>query len=146
MLARQLRAENVRSHRRRIIDKGSLYRILRKRVYVGQAVHKGVAYPGEHAPIISQVLWNKARSVLRESPSVRACRSRASTPALLKGLLFGPTGRAMSPTHTRRGGKLYRKEGNSAGSCGSPISRPKGTWPAHGCGPGDLCVADPRVP
>jgi len=26
----------------------------------------------------------------------------------LKGLLFGPTGRAMSPTHTRRGGKLYR--------------------------------------
>jgi hypothetical protein len=26
----------------------------------------------------------------------------------LKGLLFGPTGRAMSPTHTRRDGKLYR--------------------------------------
>ena len=39
---------------------------------------------------------------------MRACRSRAATPALLKGLLFGPTGRAMSPTHTRRGGKLYR--------------------------------------
>lgn len=29
-------------------------------------------------------------------------------PALLKGLIFGPTGRAMSPTHTRKGGKLYR--------------------------------------
>jgi hypothetical protein len=27
---------------------------------------------------------------------------------LLKGLIFGPTGRAMTPTHTRRGGKLYR--------------------------------------
>ena len=49
-----------------------------------------------------------AQSILRESPRTRACRSRASTPALLKGLLFGPSGRAMSPAHTRRGGKLYR--------------------------------------
>lgn len=28
--------------------------------------------------------------------------------ALLKGLLFGPTGCAMTPTHTRRGDRLYR--------------------------------------
>jgi hypothetical protein len=27
---------------------------------------------------------------------------------LLKGLIFGPTGRAMTPAHTRRGDKLYR--------------------------------------
>src|SRR5690606_24267627 len=33
---------------------------------------------------------------------------RAETPALLKGLIFGPTGSAMSPTHTRRRGRLYR--------------------------------------
>jgi DNA invertase Pin-like site-specific DNA recombinase len=108
VLVRQLRAENVRSPRGRIIDKGNLYRILRNRVYVGLAVHKGVAYPGEHAAIISQSLWDKAQSILRESPRMRACRSRAATPALLKGLLFGPSGRAMSPTHTRRAGKLYR--------------------------------------
>jgi hypothetical protein len=108
ILARQPKAEDVRSHRGRIVDKGSLYRILRNRVYVGLAVHKGVAYPGEHQPIISQALWDKAQSILGESPRARACRSRAATPALLKGLLFGPSGRAMSPTHTRRGGKLYR--------------------------------------
>jgi DNA invertase Pin-like site-specific DNA recombinase len=107
-LARQLRTEDVRSHRGRIIDKGNLYRILRNQVYIGLAVHKGAAYPGEHAPIISQTLWDKAQSILRESPRTRACRSRASTPALLKGLLFGPSGRAMTPAHTRRGGKLYR--------------------------------------
>jgi len=42
---------------------------------------------------------------LRSEPD----RSRAATPALLKGFLFGPTGRAMNPTHTRRsGGRLYR--------------------------------------
>ena len=32
----------------------------------------------------------------------------AQTPALLKGLIFGPDGKAMSPTHTRKGQKLYR--------------------------------------
>jgi len=108
LLARQLRAEDVRSHRGRVVDKGALYRILRNRVYVGLAVHKGVAYPGEHAAIISQSLWDKVQSILQESPRVRGCRARAATPALLKGLLFGPTGRAMSPTHTRKHGKLYR--------------------------------------
>jgi len=108
LLARQLRAEDVRSHRGRVVDKGALYRILRNRVYVGLAVHKGVAYPGEHAAIVSQALWDKVQSILQESPRVRGCRARAATPALLKGLLFGPTGRAMSPTHTRKHGKLYR--------------------------------------
>jgi site-specific DNA recombinase len=107
-LARQLRAEDVRSARGRIIDKGSLYRILRNRAYVGLAVHKGTAYPGEHDAIVSQALWDKVQSILQESPRVRGCRARAATPALLKGLLFGPTGRAMSPTHTRKHGKLYR--------------------------------------
>ena len=108
LLARQLRAEDVRSQRGRVVDKGALYRILRNRVYVGLAVHKGVAYPGEHAAIVSQPLWDKVQSILQESPRVRGCRARAATPALLKGLLFGPTGRAMSPTHTRKDGKLYR--------------------------------------
>lgn len=34
--------------------------------------------------------------------------TRAQTPALLKGLIFGPTGAAMTPAHTRKGGKLCR--------------------------------------
>ena len=38
VLARQLRAEDVRSHRGRIIDKKDLYRILRNRVYVSEAL------------------------------------------------------------------------------------------------------------
>ena len=46
-------------------------------------------------------------AVLRESPRKRAAHTRAQMPALLKDLIFGPTGRAMTPTHTRKGGKLY---------------------------------------
>jgi len=107
-LARTLVAEGVRTSRGRPMDKGYLYRLLNNRVYLGEAVHKGTAYPGEHQSIIPRALWDKVHAILRESPRVRSNKARAQTPALLKGLLFGPTGAAMSPTHTRKGGRLYR--------------------------------------
>ncbi|MEI8180748.1 recombinase zinc beta ribbon domain-containing protein, partial [Aestuariivirga sp.] len=61
------------------------------------------------------------------SPHIRAINTRAETPALLKGLLYGPDGAAFSPTHTRKGERLYRyyvsqtvlKHG--AGNC--PVAR-----------------------
>jgi hypothetical protein len=71
-------------------------------------VHKGTAYPGEHEAIVSQALWVKVYSILAESPRTRARRTRAQTPALLRDLIFGPSGCAMTPSHTRRGDKLYR--------------------------------------
>jgi site-specific DNA recombinase len=107
-LARALAAEGVRTRRGRLVDKGFLYKLLNNRVYIGDAVHKGTPYPGEHKAIITRALWDKVHGILRESPRVRAARTRAATPALLKGLIFGPTGCAMTPTHTRRGDKLYR--------------------------------------
>ncbi len=90
------------------LDKGRIYKLLHNRVYIGEAVHKGKAYPGEHQAIIPKALWDKVHAILAEAPRRRANASRAQAPALLKGLIFGPTGRAMSPTHTRRGQKLYR--------------------------------------
>ena len=107
-LARTLAAEGVRTRRSRLVDKGFLYKLINNRVYIGDAVHRGTAYPGEHEAIITRALWDKVHGILRESPRVRAGRTRAATPALLKGLIFGPTGCAMTPTHTRRGDKLYR--------------------------------------
>ena len=107
-LARALSAECVRSRRGNPIDKGFLYKLLGNRIYIGDAVHKGTAYPGEHQPIISRDLWDKVHSILAAKPRTRASNTRAQTPALLKGLIFGPGGRAMSPSHTRKGGRLYR--------------------------------------
>ena len=108
LLAKALADEGVRTKRGTLFDKGSLYKLLGNRVYLGQAVHKGVAHPGEHEAIVSQALWDRAHAAMAESPRKRAAKARAQTPALLKGLLFGPTGAAMSPTHTRKGGRLYR--------------------------------------
>jgi site-specific DNA recombinase len=107
-LVRTLRAEGVTGKYDKLVDKGYIYKLLNNRIYIGQAVHKGIAYPGEHEAIVSQTLWDKVHSILADSPRQRAARTRAQTPALLKGLIFGPTGRAMTPTHTRKGGKLYR--------------------------------------
>lgn len=107
-LARELAKERVQGKYGNPIDKGALYRILNNRVYIGDAVHKGTAHPGEHEAIIDRKLWNAVHEILQESPRKRGGRSRAQTPALLKGLIFGPTGAAMTPTHTRKRGRLYR--------------------------------------
>jgi hypothetical protein len=108
VLARELRAEGVRTKRGKLVDKGYLYKLLNNRTYLGLAVHKGTAHPGEHAAIIDQSLWDKVHAILAENVRTRSANTRAQTPALLKGLLFGPTGAAMSPTHTRKCNRLYR--------------------------------------
>src|SRR3546814_9698316 len=76
------------------------------RVYVGDAVHKGVAYRGEHEAIVERDLWERVQAILAENARTRSAPTRAQTPALLKGLIFGPTDCAMTPTHTRRRGRL----------------------------------------
>ena len=108
VLARELRGDGFRNKQGTLIDKGYLYRLLNNRVYRGEAVHKGKAYPGEHDAIIDEALWDQVHAILKESPRKRANNSRSRTPALLKGLIFSDTGAAMTPTSTKKGAKLYR--------------------------------------
>jgi DNA invertase Pin-like site-specific DNA recombinase len=108
LLVPVLRAEGLLTKTGRPFDKGSIYKLLNNRTFVGQVVHKGNIYPGEHQAILPQDLWDRVHAVLRESPRVRANQNRRQSPALLRGLIFGPDGHALSPTHTRRRGKQYR--------------------------------------
>jgi hypothetical protein len=107
-LAKALAAEGVLNKRGKLIDKGFLYKLINNRVYLGEAVHKGAAYPGEHEAIIDRDLWGKVHSILQESPRLRAKNTRRQTPALLKGIIFTETGAAMTPTATKKGTRLYR--------------------------------------
>ncbi len=107
-LARALVAEGARNKRGKPIDKGFVYKLISNRVYLGQAVHKGTPYPGEHAPIIDRALWDKVHGILQQSPRLRASNTRSQTPALLKGIIFTETGSAMTPTATKKGSRLYR--------------------------------------
>jgi site-specific DNA recombinase len=107
-LVEQLRSEGVKAKSGRLIDKGYLYQLLKNRVYIGEAVHTGESFTGEHKATVPQKLWDRVHSILSENARKRAARTRAQTPALLKGIIFGPTGCAMTPTHTRKRGRLYR--------------------------------------
>ena len=127
ILAKEIAARGIRTRAGNVMDKKYLYRLLNNRALIGEAVHKGESFPGEHDAIIDRQTWDRVHAILQESPRKRAARTRAETPALLKGLLFGPDGAAFSPTHTRKGDRLYRyyvsqkvlKHG--AGSC--PVGR-----------------------
>ena len=127
IMVEELDKEGARNKNGKPIDKGYLYRVLHNRVYLGEAVHKGTAYLGEHAPIIERNVWDQVQSMIGPSPRERARRTLGRTPALLKGLVFGPSGAAMTPAHTRKGGKLYRYYVSTAvprsGARTSPIKR-----------------------
>ena len=127
LLARETKERGIRTQRGNLIDKKYIYRLLNNRAYIGEAVHKGESYPGEHDAIINRDTWDKVHAILTVSPRKRAMHTRADTPALLKGLIYGPDGAAFSPSHSRKRGRLYRyyvsqtvlKHG--AGTC--PVSR-----------------------
>jgi site-specific DNA recombinase len=107
-LAKELITKGTRNRYGHKLDKGSLYKLLNNRVYIGDAVHKGQSYPGEHEAIVDRRLWDKAHAILKIGARKRGAQNKAQTPALLKGLIFDAHGRAMSPTHTRKGSRLYR--------------------------------------
>ena len=94
-LVQELNTAGQPTKRGKPFDKGVVYKLLNNRTYVGEVEHKGTAYPGEHEAIIDRDTWDKVHTILAESAHRRASRTRAATPALLKGLIIGPDGKAM---------------------------------------------------
>jgi site-specific DNA recombinase len=57
---------------------------------------------------IDRATWDNVHAILAANTIARANGTRAQMPALLRGLIFTPGGHAMTPSHTRKAGKLYR--------------------------------------
>ncbi len=108
LVVRDLQAEGKLTKRGKPFDKGIVYKLLNNRVYVGEAVHKGTSYSGEHEAIVDRDTFDKVQTILATNGRVRAAATRNSAPALLKGLIFTETGRAMTPAYTKKGSRLYR--------------------------------------
>jgi len=54
-------------------------------------------------------LWDKVHAILATNGRVRGNATRATVPYLLKGIVFGNDGRALSPFHTtKKNGRRYR--------------------------------------
>jgi site-specific DNA recombinase len=87
--------------------RGALYHLLRNRIYRGEVMHKGIAYPGEHEAIVQEQLWNAVQAEL-SGGILRQRRSRIESGALLGGLIFDRNGNRMTPTYTVRRGNRYR--------------------------------------
>jgi hypothetical protein len=71
--------------------------------------HKDQWYQAEHPPIISRELWDSVHAILATNGRVRGNATRATVAYLLKGIVFGNDGRALSPWHTtKKNGRRYR--------------------------------------
>jgi len=89
--------------------RATLDKILKNRIYLGLIHHKGEWFPGKHDAIIDQSLWDKAEAIYTQYKENRRSEYRRNyQPAVLKGLIYGPDGRALTPASGLRRGKRFR--------------------------------------
>ncbi len=91
-----------------IFRRGTLYHLLSNRIYLGQIIHKGEHFAGEHPPIVPAALWDAVQAKLTGSASGTSRRLRSLQPSLLVGLVYDGEGRAMTPSHATKPGRRYR--------------------------------------
>lgn len=87
---------------------GHLYKLLSNPLYVGEVLHKGIQYAGEHAPIIDRACWDAVQATLKANAVNRRNGANSRVPSLLAGLLFDDAGRRMKPSHANKAGRRYR--------------------------------------
>jgi site-specific DNA recombinase len=92
------------------IDKKYLHKVLRNRIYLGELSNRGNWYPGAHEPIIERELWDRVHAVLARDSHERGVdtKIRSRNDALLRGLLYAPSGERMYPTYSRKNGRKYQ--------------------------------------
>ena len=90
------------------LARGALYLMLQNRIYRGETVHKEQSYPGQHAAIIHQDLWDEVQKKLASNRVERKNGVRAGEPSLLAGLIHDGAGERMTPTHANKKGRRYR--------------------------------------
>jgi site-specific DNA recombinase len=116
-LARELDAGGYRTRRYvsragrttgdRPFSRGHLHRILTNRIYLGEVVHQGSAYPGEHDAIVDEALWQRADDLLRANRNGESGRKSDAAAALLRGLVHDDAGNRMSPQSVLKGRRRY---------------------------------------
>jgi len=90
--------------------KQTIYKMLHNRMYLGEIVHKGQGFPGQHRAIVTQAQWDAVHALIATDATERrrATSARVREPVLLRGLLFTPDGERLVPSYTVKKGKTYR--------------------------------------
>lgn len=91
------------------MNRGALYCLLKNRLYLGETVHKGTPYPGEHKAIVSVSLFDAVQERFATVRRRQMGKRSSSQDAPLAGLLFDELGSPMTPTYSiKPGGRRYR--------------------------------------
>lgn len=93
----------------RPFDKINLYKLLTNIIYLGKVPYKEEVFEGEHDAIVSQDIFDRVQSLLRENRRNGGSNVRNRYGAILKGLLYCRACNAvMVHAYTVRGDKRYR--------------------------------------
>ena len=91
-----------------IFSRGVLYKILHNRIYLGEITHKKASYPGQHAAIIDQKMWDQVQAQFQSNLQAPRKRPRSTEQSLLMGLLYDECGNRFTPSHATKKGRRYR--------------------------------------
>mgnify|MGYP001392232527 CR=1 FL=1 len=88
--------------------RGQLHHLLTNPVYIGRIRHKEQTYPGQHAAIIDEALWQDVQDKLIAASARPRGRTDFVTEArILTGKLRDEVGNLLTPTHTQRHGRRF---------------------------------------
>lgn len=82
-------------------NRGALYHLLRNRLYLGEIVHRGASYPGQHGAIIDAETFRAVQASLDQKANAKRDRPIRNGGSPLIGILFDSAGNRMSPTSGR---------------------------------------------
>jgi site-specific DNA recombinase len=86
---------------------GALLYILANRLYLGEVVHRGKAYPGQHRAIIDAQLFEAVQNKLTAgAPALPGIASKGRAASLL-GKLFDAQHHPMTSAHANKNGRRY---------------------------------------
>jgi DNA invertase Pin-like site-specific DNA recombinase len=91
----------------RPFSRGNLYGLLHNPVYIGDVVHKGERFPGQHEAIIDRETWDRVQQGLEDGTPVRESSRNVDRRCLLTGIVFDETGDRLCPTYAKKGDRIH---------------------------------------
>lgn len=110
LMVKAYSGESLKTKGGKSFTKQTIYKMLHNRMYLGEIVHKGQCFPGQHQPIVTQKQWDAVHVLIASDSNERRRNTldRQQEPVLLRGLLFTPDGERLVPSYTVKKGKTYR--------------------------------------
>lgn len=112
-----------------------VYRALNNRTYLGEVVHKGESYPGEHHAIISKNLWEQVQRIFAHGTARKKGQETHEVQSLLRGIIrCGHCDKSMIGTYTKKKNHVvYRYY-----ACGGAIKNGYSSCPVRSVPAGEI--------